>query len=272
MRHPKTIILVVLVCIICTSCNSVETSVHTSNTSMSCKNSQSSYVFENTEPITPSNSTNINTYTESYFDNEAVELLTPYFSNRNIESINKDWSENEVLLAWNMTEASTVYNQYTDRMFIDINNDNSFELLLTSYSTNKMYFFKKNNEGIELMDELDDIDVNNGYLITPPTSEEAISSNEVYDFKDNHFFKLYNFNGDIYIMGISWRSALGKTCWIKKLQVIDDYITFCDVFRWGLFVVDNSPAVNFEYRKYDKNSDYLCSTQQEIKEFITRLS
>ncbi len=200
-----------------------------------------------------------------------IELLCPPFRNRTLENCNKEWSEDNVITAWNMTDASNVYMEYTDRLFCDIDHDGSIELLLTSYSTKKMYFFKKVNNSVEMIFELIDIDITNGNIFMPPTDEGIIKAKEVFDFQECNSFKLYNKDENIYVLGISWRPAVGKTCWVKKLILSNDDIGFVDVFRWGMFTENDIIASVFEYRQYDCNGNYTCTTQQEIDNFLLLL-
>lgn len=197
-----------------------------------------------------------------------IEFLDPPFSNRTLEKIDFEWTENDVDTAWHMTEASNVYNEYTDRLFCDIDKDLSYELLLTSYTTQNMYFFKKVDNKIEMLCELIDMDITNGYMIIPPTDKEIIQQYEVYDYQNYHNFKLYNKGGSLYVSGISFRSAVGKTCWIKKLIASEEDIAFYDVFRWGMFTKNERIASDFEYRKYDCSENYTNSSQQEINDFL----
>lgn len=196
------------------------------------------------------------------------DLLSPPFSSRTLEKLDDKWNENDISTAWQMTVASNVYAEYTDRVFCDIDNDLSAELLLTSYSTQDMYFFKKTDDNVELLFELIDIDITNGYMFIPPTDKEIIQKCEVYDYQDCREFKLYNKSGDIYVSGISWRPSVGLTCWIKNLTVSNDNLSFCDVFRWGMFTANDRIASKFEYRKYDYDGSYSYTTQQEIDDFL----
>lgn len=198
------------------------------------------------------------------------ELLpTPF--NRTIEEIDSEWSEDDISIAWNMIEASNVYAEYTDRLFCNVYGDSSNELLLTSYSTKNMYFFKKTDNKVEMIYDYLDMDITNGNMIIPPTDKDIIQQCEAYDYQKYHAFKLYNMNGDLYITGISFRPAIGKTCWIKKLITSADGIAFYDVFRWGMFTKNERIASEFEYRRYDCTENYSNSTQQEIAEFLSFL-
>lgn len=210
---------------------------------------------ENTEPVADP-------------DAEKSKLLDPPFVGT-LEELDNGWSKDDVLTAWNMTDASGVYNEYTDRLFCDINNDLSKELILTSYSTKRMYFFTRKSGKAELFSDYIDFDIANGYIIEPPTDEEIIRECEVYDYQDIHSFKLHNINGEIYVSGISWRSDIGKTCWIKKSDISRGEFVLRDVFRWGMFT-DNTSLVapEFEYRKYDDAGQYSYATQQEIDNFL----
>lgn len=211
-------------------------------------------------------------FTDAYDDIwYGIELLCPPFRNRTLENYNEEWGEDDIIAAWKMTEASDVYMEYTDRLFCDIDNDGSIELLLTSYSTKKMYFFKKANNSVEMLCELIDIDITNGNILMPPTDKEIIKTKEVFDFQEYNSFKLYNQDENIYVTGISWRPAVGKTCWVKKLILSNDDIDFVDVFRWGMFTKNDIIASVFEYRQYDCNGNYTCTTQQEIDDFLLLL-
>lgn len=207
-------------------------------------------------------------YDDIWYD---IELLCPPFRNRTLENYNEQWSEDDIIAAWNMTDASDVYMEYTDRLFCDIDMDSSVELLLTSYSTQKMYFFKKANNIVKMLFELIDIDITNGNILMPPTDKDIIETKEVFDFQECNSFKLYNQDENIYVTGISWRPAVGKTCWVKKLILSNDDIGFVDVFRWGMFTKNDIIASVFEYRQYDCNGNYTCTTQQEIDDFLLLL-
>ena len=71
------------------------------------------------------------------------ELLQPPYIDRTIDNLPSEWTENDIITAWKMTEASNVYNEYTDRIFLDLDFDQNFEMILTSYSTEEMYLFEK---------------------------------------------------------------------------------------------------------------------------------
>ena len=269
MNNYEKLLLIVFLCVILTGCTYQKNDEIVTDDFLE-NNVFSQILVETTQETSDHEKIDDAIISESHCN--GIELLCPPFSNRTLENYNEEWSEDDIIAAWNMTDASNVYIEYTDRLFCDIDNDRSMELLLTSYSTKKMYFFKKAYNSVEMLFELIDIDITNGNILMPPTDEEIIKTKEVYDFQKCNLFKLYNKDENIYVLGISWRPAVGKTCWIKKLILSNDSISFGDVFRWGMFTKNDIIASEFEYRRYDcNNGNYTYTTQQEIDDFLLLL-
>ncbi len=199
------------------------------------------------------------------------ELLPPPYLDRTIDALPSDWTENDVITAWGMTEASNVYSEYTDRIFLALDSDQDFEMILTSYSTEEMYLFEKKQHDIILLDSTSDIDVTNGYVFIPPTDEENICEHEVYDFQECRDFNFKTIKNNIYISGISWRSGLGKTCWIKEVKLENGKIIFSDLYRWGEFRMGEKMIFNFEYRKYGPDGTFELVQKEEIDDFLNQL-
>ena len=199
------------------------------------------------------------------------ELLQPPYIDRTIDNLPSEWTENDIITAWKMTEASNVYNEYTDRIFLDLDFDQNFEMILTSYSTEEMYLFEKKQNDIILLDSTSDIDITNGYVFIPPTDEENICEHEVYDFQECRDFNFKTIKNNIYISGISWRSGLGKTCWIKEVKLEDGKIIFSDLYRWGEFRTGEKWNFNFEYRKYEPDGTFELVHKKEIDDFLNQL-
>lgn len=267
MKHFIKLILIILAFTVCTGCSLTDGFYKDPNDNF--RDESYSIQQSSSEIISDQNMESYENF--SNFHNEQSKLLDPPF-NRTIEKIDKNWNEEDILTAWNMTDASKVYKTYTDRLFCDLNNDKSNDLILTSYSTKKMYFFMKDGSDIKFIADYIDIDITNGYVIEPPTDKDTIQKCDVYDYQDDHLFKLYCINNNIFISGISWRSGMGKTCWIKKMVISCNKPIICDVFRWGMFA-DNTNILNqiFEYRKYDSDGQYSYTYQQEIENFLFSL-
>lgn len=205
------------------------------------------------------------------YNNEST-LLDPRPVNRTIDVMVSEWSDNDVAIAWKMIDASEIYSEYTDRIFLDCDFDQNVEMILTSYSTDRMYLFKKIQNDIVLLDYIEDIDITNGYVFSPPTDEKDICEHDVYDFQECRNFKFTILNNNIYVSGISLRPSLGKTCWIKELTLNDGKIVFSDLYRWGEFRMGEQWMFNFEYRKYNKDGMFEYVQKEEIDDFLLQLN